>query len=92
MDEINDEKILRILAYDKSLYELRLKAIEKIHNQEFLKNLYFDTAEGHIRMAIINNIDDSEFLRFVQANDPDIGVSTQASRLLGEDAFSNLGI
>lgn len=90
IDGINDEKILRLLAYDQYLYELRAKAIEKIHNQEFLKNLYMDTPEGHIRMAIINNIEDDEFLRFVQLNDPDIGVATQASRLLGEDVFLNL--
>ena len=41
-------------------------------------------------MAIINNIEDEEFLRFVQSNDPDIGVSTQASKLLGEDNFPGL--
>ena len=81
---------MRILAQDKSLYELRAKAIGKITNQEFLKNLYLDTPEGHVRLAIINNIEDEEFLRFVYANDPDIGVSTQASRLLGEDNFLSL--
>jgi hypothetical protein len=79
-----------MLARDRSLYELRVKAIEKISNQEFLKNLYFDTPEGHVRLAIINKIEDKEFLRFVYANDMDIGVSNQALALLGEENIFKL--
>ena len=85
LDEIRDEKILRMLAQDKSLYELRLKAVEKIHNQEFLKDLYHKTPEGHIRRAIVDRITDREFLLFVYNNDADISISKQAFSLLGDD-------
>jgi hypothetical protein len=85
VDEIRDEKILRMLAQDRSLYELRISVIEKITNQEFLKELYHKTPEGHIRRVIVNKIEDKEFLRFVYNNDPDISISKQAFTLLGED-------
>ena len=85
LDEIRDEKILRMLAQDSSLYELRVKAIEKIHNQEFLKDLYYKTPEGHIRRVIVDKIEDREFLRFVYNNDPDISIAKQAFAMLGDD-------
>ena len=85
LDEIRDEKILRLLAKDRSLYDLRVKAIEKITNQEFLKDLYYNTPESHVRRAIVNNITDKEFLRFVYNNDADISISKQAFTLLGDD-------
>ena len=74
-----------MLAQDRSLYELRVRAIEKISNEEFLKDLYHKTPEGHIRRAIVNKITDKEFLLFVYNNDADISISKQAFTLLGDD-------